>query len=263
MKESTETQNLSSYFALSLGLHVGIIGGILLLSWAIHYFNIPIPLLSNKSDVILAQTAVRVDIVSMPKMTLKELENMTPSGEEGKKEEPKPEPTAAPIKEEPKPDEEAYLKEKQQRQKSFADMLKEMSKKKIDKKKMEQLKGMKGELNQLLLAGNKISKGTSTTGVTQEQLNAFSSYISRLPDHVRRYWRLPGYLANQDLKCRIRVYLSQNGDLIKAQIYEGSGNEEYDRLALQAVRSASPFPEVASEIREQVLAGNILLGFPL
>lgn len=261
MKTNHESPDLGNYFLVSLGLHVGIVGSLLLVSWLITFLNIPIPLLMNKSNVTLAQTAVRVDIVSMPKMTLKELENMTPSGEEGKKEEAPPEPTPAPVKEEAKPDDQAFIKEKQQ--KSFAEMLKAMSKKKLDKKKVEQLKGMKGELNQLLLAGNKISKGTSTTGVTQEQLNAFSAYISRLPDHVRRYWRLPGYLANQQLQCRIRVYLSQNGDLIKAQIYETSGNEEYDRLALSAVRAASPFPEVAQEIREQVLAGNILLGFPL
>lgn len=260
MKAKNETNDIYNYFLVSLALHVGIIGSILLVSWLLTVFKIPIPLLMNK-EISIAQSAVRVDVVSMPKMTLKELENMTPSGEEGKKEEAPPAPTPAPVKEEPKPDDQAFLKEK--KQKNFSEMLKEMSKKKLDKKKVEQIKGMKGELKQLLLAGNKISKGTSTTGVTQEQLSAFSAYISRLPDHVRRFWRLPGYLANQDLKCRIRVYLSQNGDLLKAQIYETSGNEEYDRLALQAVRAASPFPEAAIEIREQVLAGNILLGFPL
>lgn len=259
MKTNNDADNILDYFWVSLALHTGIIGSLLLVSWLITVFKIPIPLLGNK-EINIAQSAVRVDIVSMPKMTLKELENMTPGGEEGKNE-VAPISTPAPIKEDPKVTEDVFLKEK--KLKNFSEMLKEMSRKKLDKKKIEQVKGMKGELKQLLLAGNKISKGTSTTGVTQEQLSIFSSYISRLPDHVKRYWRLPGYLGNQDLKCRIRIYLSQNGDLIKSEIYETSGNEEYDRLALQAVKAASPFPEAAIEIREQVLAGNILLGFPL
>jgi len=259
MKANTESNEVFNYFVVSLALHVGIIGSILLVSWVLTILNIQIPLLANKPKINIAQNAVRVDIVSMPKMTLKELENAVPSGEEGKEEEKPPAPTPAPLKEEPKENEESFIKEK--KQKNFSEMLKEMSKKKLEKK--DKLKGMKGELNQLLLAGNKISKGTSTTGITAEQQDALSAYWSRLPDHVRPFWRLPGYLSRQDLKCRVRVYLSQNGDILKTIIYESSGNEEYDRLALQAVRAAAPFPESPNEIREQVLAGNILLGFPL
>ena len=114
MKAKNETNDIYNYFLVSLALHVGIIGSILLVSWLLTVFKIPIPLLMNK-EISIAQSAVRVDVVSMPKMTLKELENMTPSGEEGKKEEAPPAPTPAPVKEEPKPDDQAFLKEKKQK----------------------------------------------------------------------------------------------------------------------------------------------------
>ena len=59
-----------------------------------------------------------------------------------------------------------------------------------------------------------------------------------------------------------RIYLNSNGKLEKAEIFESSGNQEYDRRAIQAVMT-STFPKPEKEIAQKVVAGDILLGFPL
>jgi outer membrane biosynthesis protein TonB len=51
--------------------------------------------------------------------------------------------------------------------------------------------------------------------------------------------------------------------LLRLHVYESSGNEEYDKRALQTVERAAPFPSVSLKIRERVLNGDLILGFPL
>ena len=119
------------------------------------------------------------------------------------------------------------------------------------------------ELQQLILAGNKLSKGSSLTGGSGDSGDAFTQYISSLPDMIRPRWKLPSYLIDQNLKCRIRIFLNPTGRLLRAEIYESSGNSEYDRRALEAVKGTSPFPELAESFKSRGINGDIVLGFPL
>ena len=90
-----------------------------------------------------------------------------------------------------------------------------------------------------------------------------NSYIEQLPVHVRPYWKLPSYLMNKNLKCRVRIFLTRKGRLIKIELFESSGSLEYDKRALAAVKRSDPFPSLPSEIQELGVNGSILLGFPL
>ncbi|MEI8346268.1 MAG: TonB family protein [Pseudomonadota bacterium] len=204
---------------------------------------------------------MRVDIVAMPKMTLKELQNMeirpTPTDEGPgaiKAEEKIPEiPSEGPT----------FLKEK--KKEDFLSMLKDVSKKKLkgnDTTKNSKIKNE--ELEKLILAGNKLSQGSALTGNQATAAEgAFIQYLQGLPDWVRPHWRLPSYLLSLDLKCAIRIYLNPQGLLLKAIVYESSGNQEYDDLALEAVKSSTPFPAPNDEIKNKLLQGEVLLGFPL
>lgn len=259
--------NYSKSFTLHIALVLGFLG--------FHFFNF-----SFRRDhatvvpkKVFIKQAIRVDVVGMPKHTLKELKamkNPTNQIESAPAKE-----TAPPAK--VAPDESDFLKQKKKA--SFKDLIKGLSNKKVDQPKQvtksnSNTKSGNGEgknllsdnqLKKLILEGNKISKGSSLTGVqvTQNNLGEFENYIVTLPDHVRPYWKLPSYLLDKKLQCRIQVYINAAGDLVRASLVESSGDSEYDSKAMQAVKAAAPFPRPDASIVSKLIQGEVILGFPL
>ena len=124
-------------------------------------------------------------------------------------------------------------------------------------------------IKNLLIEGNKISKGEGlfegdTLLKEEESLQVITDYISRVRQSVRSYWKLPEYLKeNKEYRCRIQIFISDDGSLISLNLIEKSGNEEFDKRAMQTVEMAAPFPPVDPLIRKRVLNGDLILGFPL
>lgn len=238
----------------------------------------------REKNMELVQASVRVDMVAMPKYTLNELKNLSKGVEEAKKEEAtpapevkkeeaKPEPVKEEVKAEPKevskdptPSFEEANKLKHQ---NFLSKLKQIGNKKIDSSGNQKAdKGLYGEkstdLKQLVLSGNKLSKGVQMYGDgSSADMTAFQVYASRLPDLVRPHWRLPSFLLEKKLKCRVRVWISSNGEVARAEVYQSSGDSEYDQRAVDAVKSSSPFPRLTEDFAKRGQSGDILLGFPL
>lgn len=124
-------------------------------------------------------------------------------------------------------------------------------------------------IKNLLIEGNKISKGENiiegkTLLKEEEGLQVITDYISKVRRSVRSYWKLPEYLKdNKNYRCRIQIFISDDGSLMRLNVIEASGNEEFDKRALQTVEMAAPFPPVDPIIRKRVLNGDLILGFPL
>lgn len=270
-------------------------------SFFIHFAVVFLSLLTGKvafdltenlkeKNLELVQASVRVDMVAMPKHTLKELQNLSSGTEEAIKEEgPTPEEITAKENEEKalleaearaKEAEELALleakkekdaKDTEKKKQDFKNMLKKLSEKKIDAKDSGVAKTEKGlygkessALKELVLAGNKVSQGVSIYGSGNAQaMTAFQVYIAKLPEYIRPHWRLPSFLLQKGLKCRVRVWLNIDGSLKRAEIYQSSGDNEYDHRAVQAVERAAPFPKLSEEFGDRALNGDILLGFPL
>lgn len=234
------------------------------ISFIVHFFVLVaaivlprnIKFLKSNATITTVLPAIRVDVVGMPKMTLQELKKMS-SGESG----------GGAETEEDKTNESINFKKKG---KNLSDLLKSEAQKDISLKpdeataKGKKGKGkFKGDLSKLLYEGNRISKGMAIIGDTRAMvMGSFGQYVSSIPDFVRPNWKLPASLLNMNLNCRIRIYLTAAGKLEKAEIYESSGNQEYDKRAIQAVMN-SVFPKPDKEIAEKVTSGDILLGFPL
>jgi colicin import membrane protein len=198
------------------------------------------------------QSAVKVDIVGMPKLTVQELKeykvsDMQKGEDEAKPEEVKAEDTSSNV--------------------DLGSLLTNLSKKKVVRKKAKKTYGSKlseKELKALVNEGNKISKGEAVVGDSlKESRTKFAQYASRLPAHVRPYWKLPTYLLEKNLACRIKVYISKTGEILRTAIIQSSGVEEYDNRALRAIKAANPFPVPESEIATFLSAGQVVLGFPL
>jgi len=244
------------YWKRSLLWHCGIIVLVVLLS-KINFFVF----LSPNPKII--SSSVRVDIVELPKYTLEELKKMELA--------PAPKVIAdeklgkdADIKNDQETD--ISQKEDSDIEEIFKKIKKQatLSKNKNDKKKTKDTLVREKELNELVLAGNKLMKGSLITGEEKDDKpTPFEQYILEATEKVRSNWKLPTYLKNQPMKCRIQVFINSQGSIELTKIMESSGNEEFDSWAMKAIEDSLPFTSPDSAIVSELLRGRFILGFPL
>lgn len=209
----------------------------------------------------MLKSSVRVDVVGMPKYTFQELKELEKAyAEQGDAAEDK--------KEIQKPDtindDDIALEEASKV--NLKNLLGNYGKKQIKKKDVKKDKGKISvkDLKSLVLEGNKISSGSSIVGDNSAEIQTeFEKYVQGLPDLVRRFWKLPSYLKEQELNCRIRIFVDSEGRVIRKVIAESSGVEEFDQKALSAVELASPLPKPDPQILRKLVRGDVYLGFPL
>ena len=244
--------NLNKYLSIAIVLHLAVIIMTLLfkLITGLSFFES-----EKKKEIEVIQAAVRVDIVGMPKFTLQELKKM--DLEQGRVEEE--------VKNEAPVNETSKIEfKKPQKKVNIGNLLSSYSSKKVKTKKVEKKKYNKAALKELILEGNQVSKGVSATGENQVAIQKeFASYLQLLPDKVRVYWKLPSYLLEKELQCRIQVYINKDGQVTRSNILESSGDVSYDKKALEAIKLASPLPRPDEKILKQVTSGAVVLGFPL
>jgi TonB family protein len=258
------SEDLFIGFIKSIALHMLLIILAILVSLLLKIF--PADFLRSQK-VTIVTSAVKVDVVGMPKMSLQELKNMElPQLGQA---------AAIAIEKSQMVDAKAESSkiefEQTDKKKSVSDLLKSFSQKKIPTNKQlptkaGTLSGVdRGALNRLILEGNKLSQGSSLTGEigTTAADGVLQTYALALPNQIRPYWKLPSFLLEQNLNCRVRVFIGSNGELLKAEIYVSSGDAEYDQKALDATRRAAPFSRPAEEIIGRMSRGEIILGFPL
>lgn len=225
--------------------------------------------LNNNKNIEIIRSSVRVDVVGMPKFTVKELKEI--QAEPMAKAEPEPQGAKAETKVEVedviKKDDIVIQEEGSPKKKtSFLNMISDYSSKKVAP--TENTKGKKNSLNKnldsLIIEGNKLSKGGALVGEYSDSENSeLSSYVQSLPELVRVHFKLPSYLLNENLRCRIAVYLSSTGGIIKTEMVESSGNPEYDARAEKAIRDAAPFPRPSTAVAPRLGSSGIILRFPL
>jgi TonB family protein len=252
------------YFAIAIAFHVLLVvfGVGITKLMDLDIFKIE----RDPKNLEIIQSSVRIDVVAMPKFTVQELKKM-------KVTEPVIEEKGEVVKEKAKEDiikPDDIVIEKKEPKVDLGNLLSNLSKK---EKKVKIIKGKKTgeldskskkELRNLILEGNKVSAGTSTVGDSLAvEKTMFNDYVSALPNMVRPYWKLPSYLMDQGLQCRIRVFIASNGKILNTEIYESSGNSEFDKKALNSLKQVSSFPQPKSEITARLASGAVVLGFPL
>lgn len=226
----------------------------------------------QNKDIEVIQSSVRVDVVGMPKFTVAELKKMQaePVIEKAPEEPVKgaKEETVTEADDVIKKDD-LVIQEEGKKKASFLNMLNDYSSKKVKAKPQAEKKGSATgtantkNLDSLILEGNRLSKGSALVGdYTDEQTSEFSAYVQNIPGVIRPYWKLPSYLMDQNLRCRIRIYLSPGGNLLRVQMVESSGNEEFDARASEAAKRAK-YPKPSDEVGKRLTNSGIILGFPL
>lgn len=268
-----DERELQLFFLLSLILH-GIF--VMLLIGANWIFGWVGPSL-REENIAIVEGSVRVDVVAMPRLTVKELQSLSQmaarsgSAPAAPKVESKPE-EQAPV---PKVADDSKAPVLETKSESAMDVLKRTAARRLKTTQnsapvaeSSESSGLseaeQARLRQLVIAGNRLSEGSSIVGSGQgAEMTAFNAYILALPDLVRVHWKLPSFLSEQDLRARIRIYLRANGELIRTEVFESSGNQEYDKRAREAVERAAPFPAMEEGVARRASRGDIVLGFPL
>jgi len=214
----------------------------------------------------LLKSSVRVDIVGMPKMTIEELKKLDlPSEIPAEPKAEAPAPQEAEVKTEIKPDDIVMPSEEAKPKKALSSFLQSYSSKKVETKPAKKAgQGTKVDgLDSLILEGNQLSKGTALFGDNSDMADStFVGYVNVMSEKVKEHWKLPSFLRDQSLQCRIRVWVGPRGEVLKTQIFEASGNSDYDSRALNAIKSAQFNPPPA-EIVTKLSNRGIILGFPL
>lgn len=265
--------DIKKSFLVSLTAHLVVVGVAILLTTFVLG-----PGSKRSHEIEIIQSSVRVDVVGMPKFTVQELKEMQKNAAPAEPE-AKPQEVPAKVAEAPKEEvKEDVVKEgdlvieEQKKKADFNNLLSSYSSKKVQKKEAPAAKPantvVSGRGNKiidnLILEGNRVSAGSALVGdITNEASSEFSSYVQGMPEKVRVHWKLPSYLLNQNLKCRIKVYLSANGNLMKSEIVESSGVEEFDSRAMRAIKDASPFPAPSKDVGARLATYGIILGFPI
>lgn len=219
----------------------------------------------KKENLKLVEASMRVDVVAMPEFTIQEIRESIEQVES--------EPEAKSGVDNSVPEDEAFLREKENKKKNFMNLLKDLGKKKTTKTKKKPKKKstnkvpsdqIRKNFKEIIMKGNKLNQGgLNASRSSSVDLGVLEEYSLSVKDAVRRYWNLPRYLKEMELQCRVRVYISKTGRLLRANVFESSGNSEYDKRALKAVKDAGQFPTAPEEIRGAILDGRIILGFPL
>lgn len=263
MSSQTIDRDFAKNFGISLGVHlvfalIAFAGGEILTK------------VFPNGDVEIIRSSVRVDVVGMPKFTIQELKKMEaqpliekePEVAKGVKEETTPE-TEDVIKKD-----DLVIQEQGKKKASFLNILKDASSQKVTATKVEKKGAKTGtgnkNLESLIIEGNRLSKGSALVGdYTDEQNSEFSAYVQSIPGVIKPFWRLPDFLLQKELRCRIKIYISPEGRLLKAEINESSGDGEFDARAMSAVKSVSSFPKPSPEVGARLTSSGIILGFPL
>ncbi len=87
--------------------------------------------------------------------------------------------------------------------------------------------------------GNEISTGASLRGIVRLE---HQNYMQTVDGHVKRYWNLPGWMANSKLRAKVRLYVDGRGNVVKKELTQPSSNPVYDERVMRAIESASPLP---------------------
>lgn len=83
-----------------------------------------------------------------------------------------------------------------------------------------------------------------------EYATAAQSYIGAIRQRIEQNWSRPPS-ARKGMQCELLIRLVPTGRVVGVDIVSSSGNDQFDRSAVQAVTKAEQFPEI-KEMRPEV-----------
>ena len=217
------------------------------------------------------RSAIRVDMVDLPKLKLTDLQNVdltkevdSNAGAEKKPEEAAPSPTAMidKTKTPPKEDPKKVAKDSESGKKAH-DRIKELQERMRGEQRRREMiaklkAGKSGEGRQAL-GGNIVSEGYSTSGDVATDVDV---YNGKARAHVQRHWNVPGWMQASKLRARILVKIAPDGRVVSKDFLTRSGNVEFDHYVDRSIEMADPFPAPPETLKRTYMEDGVEWGFP-
>lgn len=133
-----------------------------------------------------------------------------------------------------------------------------------EKTYLEKLKIIKGlrkstDIGRITDSSEAPNPGTGSSGEASDIPS--NPYFNTLKDLIRTYWQVPHWMNTEGLNALVATKLSPSGEIASIEVIKSSGSKDFDNLALNAVRNASPFPTPPVVIRD-TLEDGIVFSFP-
>jgi colicin import membrane protein len=142
----------------------------------------------------------------------------------------------------------AKQREKQLKQKQEAEKkrLKELAKKRREEEaRQERIKNEQALKKQLAAEAQRMKAEQEIAAQRRAALQArqtkIDKYMTLIENKIYQKWTMPPS-TNKGLVCVLQVQLIPSGDVINIELSKSSGNSEYDKSVIAAVRKASPLP---------------------
>jgi TonB family protein len=232
--------------------------------------------------------SLRVDMVSLPDMLKKDLQNVPPSQsnkdiaaalKQAELDAHKIKPVKIPDQPKTKtPVERAEKDELVLHPKKLAE---HAPKEKTAEKPVERSKSLKSALDRIkaldkihalesseekpahsaVIKGNRVSKGTSLSGDARESAEA--SYYDALRGKLQENWALPVWIARQNLSAQVQIFIDSRGRVRNFRFMKSSGNPQFDSAIKKTLEESQPFPNPPEGIAGSLAVDGVLIGFPL
>ena len=110
----------------------------------------------------------------------------------------------------------------------------------------------------VLLKGAEVSRGSDLKGVRKLEHAEYSQSVER---KVKSTWFIPQWMKDKKFETRVRIFISSSGEILRPQVIKSSGQNNFDRLALESIERASPLPAPTESLRNILEREGILLYF--
>jgi len=148
------------------------------------------------------------------------------------KPQPKPQPKPAPPKPDPKVQEEARKKEQVRREAEQRQQ--QQREQQVREQKVREQQRLEQEMALAMAAEDEaLAEGAETTTYEEAIAMAIEDNWSRPPS------------ARRDMQVVLRIQLIPTGEVVGVSVLKSSGDQAFDRSAINAVNRAGKFPEVA------------------
>ena len=99
-----------------------------------------------------------------------------------------------------------------------------------------------------------IIENTIPQAYTKEEKNTQNNisppYMKGLEQRIKRNWYPPKNFKTGLMRTKVSFVIAKNGNLLNSEVVFSSGNKEYDKAALDAIKKTFPYAPLPKEYKD-------------
>jgi len=118
------------------------------------------------------------------------------------------------------------------------------------------------KINQVRGLGVVFSEQANLGVSSNKELDEKDKYFIKLKNIVNSNWNLPSWVDFENKKVLIKVYIENDGSLIRLDLLKSSNDNELDDSAINAIKKSEPFLIAPEKFKEDIKKNGIIFSFP-